>query len=740
MELTLKEIEAATGIKAATLRKRAGREGWQYSLEPGRGRGGRVKKYDAAGLPEDVRAFLSETGPYLPALAAPAVGTAAAPTARGGRGPSPLTPFQEASAPALAESWGRDGAKIGPAAIEDTAAMRRARIVREASSVPAGWKRREWIESVALRNETSYQTIYKWMKKHDAQGLAGLRHTKPSKGQATAWDEEALQYWVGLCLKREHRKMTKKALYYRALIVEAHRQGWRIGSESSAIAWARKLITPQLKAFQRGGPRALDNALPPVIRNYADLNPFDIIVGDQHRLDFWAMDEETGEAYRREGYFWQDLRTRLWYGAALSPGRHYDSQTAGLALHIGCRMWGAFKSTYNDNGKPEKAKFLMRVIRDIRALGLEAERVLDGEVILDDDPDLVRPAIKIGRRWAVVRNAKAKMIEGSFSKLKQVMIDMGVPGYVKKLGGSPEENDIDQAEADRLARAGKLLTGREMALAMYQALDFMNRQQHHRGVWQEWPSRPRPRKTTPLDCLQACYEAGWRPTMINQEDLDIVFLLRAYPTVRTGRITFDHELYEHDKLIGLEGQKVELRYDPHDTSELLVFHQGEFLCIAEPAEQSSMIDADLSARLIAQKRRRKREFILEYRRLTAGIQNLQAYSLVPVTEKAEYLTGRDRRKKAAERSETFRVRSDAEMAAGVAMIEDYRPQPARPTFRDAAERYQWCLMEMAEGRGLGPDDQSFMAEFEESLSPETQEYWRICRESLGLALAAEGGA
>ena len=746
----MKEIEAATGLKAATLRKRAGREGWQYSLEPGRGRGGRVKKYDAAGLPEDVRAFLSETGPYLPALAAPAVGTAAAPTARGGRGPSPLTPFQEAAAPALAESWGRDGAKIGPAAIEDTAAMRRARIVREASSVPAGWKRREWIESVALRNGTTHQTIYKWMKKHESQGLAGLRHTKPTKGQALSWDEEALQFWIGLCSARFDRKIFLKDLYWQALVVEAHRRGWRIGGEYSALAWARKKVSPQIKALQKGGRRGLDNMMPPVRRDYNDLRPFQIIVGDQHRFDFWVTDDETGELFRPEGYFWQDLRTRLWYGGAVE--KRYDGHLMGLGLRIGCRAFGPFETTYNDNGKPEQSKYIMRIVRDINRLGMKAARTdekMPAEMAgMEDDEDM--PLVRVGQRFAIPRNAKAKMIEGRFNALEGVLRSvMMMPGYVKKLGGNPDENDVDEKEIKRLAEAGLLLTFSEFRLGVYRALDFMNRMMHHRGLAREWNfPEPRPQKVTPMTTLLACMKhEGWRPQPVSPEVLDLIFLVRDTCKVRKGQLQILNDFWEAaderqmEGLIALEGRKVEVRYDPMAACELLVFGpDGEFVCLAEPAERSSMIDSEKATRLIKRKRQRNKAIQDEYKRLTAGIPDLRAYSQVPAMEKAAAAIGRDRRKKAAERSETFRVRSDAEMAAGVAMIEDYRPQPARPTFRDAAERYQWCLMEMAEGRGLGPDDQSFMAEFEESLSPETQEYWRICRESLGLALAAEGGA
>jgi hypothetical protein len=105
-------------------------------------------------------------------------------------------------------------------------------------------------------------------------------------------------------------------------------------------------------------------------------------VGDQHRFDFWVVDDDTGEVFRPEGYFWQDLRTRIIYGAAVDC--RYDAWLIGLALRVGIAIFGAFGSIYTDNGRPELSRYLAGILADMRALGLEWERTLDVPVdVLD---------------------------------------------------------------------------------------------------------------------------------------------------------------------------------------------------------------------------------------------------------------------------------------------------------------------------------------------------------------------
>jgi len=251
------------------------------------------------------------------------------------------------------------------------------RILREVEDIPRGWDKGTdaWVRFVAAKHKVNRGTIYRWKDKYNKRGLAGVEHRKSSRDNPKAWTPEGLDWWIALCLKPAHSKINLKALYEDVLIIEAHRRNWRIGCLESAVWWYNKRATPTMRALQKGGMRALDNIMPPILRDYSDLAPFEMLVGDQHRFDFWVVDDDTGKVFRPECFMWQDLRTRLIYGMAFD--HHYDAHLCGLALRIGMRVWGCFNAIYTDNGKPELSKYMMGIMAQIREHGMEWKQTED---------------------------------------------------------------------------------------------------------------------------------------------------------------------------------------------------------------------------------------------------------------------------------------------------------------------------------------------------------------------------
>jgi putative transposase len=611
-------------------------------------------------------------------------------------------------------------------------------ILRDAENVPRGWTRgkRKWVEAVALRHDTQWQSIYRWQKKYDQKGLAGLRHTKGNAGKPRVWTEEAVDWWVGVCLKRENRKMDRKDLYEH-LVVEARRRGWMIGTYESANWWYEQRATPGLRAYSRGGLRALDNMLPPVLRDYSDLAPFEILVGDQHRFDFWVVDDESGAVFRPEAYLWQDLRTRILYGGAID--RRYDAWLIGMALRIGINAWGAFGSIYTDNGKPELSRYVTGILADMRSLGLGWQQTVDvpGD-LLDVDEDEVNPlAFDRGTHHkAIVKNAKAKMIEGTNAVFEGILRShFRLPGSVKRLTDETNAQEIDHEEAMALARQGKLLLRSEFTLAFYRTMDFYNRERVHRGVLREWAWKPRPATATPLDCLRACYADGWRPQYLSAEAVDLVFMAKASRKINQGRITFENELWEHGALCGIEpGTSVELRYNPMTTDELHVFQGRRYLCTALPVERSSMKDQGLAERKIHEKRTRRRAYVEEFRLLTARVPDFREYSQVPAIERPAALIEDNRRQRAAEQIEANRVLSQEELDARVEKLEqglpaapkERRALPERPGyFLDDFARFEWVMGFVKAGGALSPEDEAFKGRYLAEQTPGQREYYEF---------------
>ena len=629
--------------------------------------------------------------------------------------------------------------------LKDSRVQYCARIVREASNVPDGWLARKWVEHVAQKHNLTPKTVYAFIAREKHGGLAAHRHTKKNKGKPKLWDEAALEFGIGLALKRQHRKMSEKAIY-KALKVEADQRGWAIAGYRSFTGYLAKRLNPLLLALRDGGTRALDNILPPILRSYADLAPFEIVCGDQHRFDFWVQDVETGAIFRPEGYFFVDLRTRLIYGLWL--GRRYNSHGIGLALRSGCRWWGGFKSIYTDNGKPEISKYVAGIVNEITLFGGCVGEEIDLPVDLsDEDPEEVACAVLIKQRRAIVKNAKAKLIESFFHHFEALMRDQfKVPGHAKRLSASGEEQEIDELEIKKLAQAGKLLKFSEFQCAVIEAANYYNLERPHRGVLKEWAWRPRPTEVTPAKCLVACYEEGWRPVKISSDDLDLAFLPEETRTVDRGRIRFRTpvaDLYEHSALAALHGRQVSIRFDPIEPGWILVFHNSEFICRALPVEYSSMKDMSLAKRKIQEKAQDRKQIVTEYKQLTSPIPDLTQHSTIPPLEvtaiiireklETEHISG-DKRiygQTAEEIEAQICANEAAESCPTNSAFVEVESSGNRPVFENEVDRYKFVLHQKKKGLATA-EDCKFKIEFEAALDGDLRTMWAIYKETNGI--------
>lgn len=746
--LTTKEIASLLKISRQAVNKRAQKEDWaqkeggKYSVLslPGpiqaawvssiyKGEDmveqGRVKMIIDALAPEAVEAFRNAMFPLIPTFEEAFK--------------KPRQPF---------EGWIEDPSL--QFSLDDLANPRVSKILtvlRDVDGMPWDWTKgkRKWIELIAVKHEVAFQTIYRWIKKYDKKGIGGICHRKSTRGLPRKWSSDALIYWTSLCLKPEHRHIDKRDLYD-ILKIEARERGrnWQIGGYESALWWFEKRSTPQYLALQKGGMRALDNVLPPILRDYSDLEPFEMLVGDQHRFDFWVVDDETGEVFRPEGYLWQDLRTRILYGAAID--HKYDSQLIGLALRIGIGIYGAFGSIYTDNGKPELSRYLTGIMSNIRSLNLGWERTVDSSMdVLDIDPEDINPNIIIPgtHKKAIVKNAKAKMIEGTFDKLERILRSrFRLPGSVKRLSDDIHHQDIDQNEAKKLAEQGRLPLFSEFSFTLYRACDHYNREKNHRGIVKEWAWKPKTKQAVPYDCLRTCYEKdGWRPRMLSDDASILLFLAKASRKVNMGRIQFQGDFYECDVLVELHRKRVDIRYSPMDLRQVYIFQAGEYLGMALPVEYSSMKDMTLAQKKIIEKRKRRAEIAKKFKEITSVAPDFREYSQVDVLEKTAALIKSDRKNLADENRELYRERTPEELAAEVAAIKKLnttprilsKPLPERPPyFLSERERYEWVVRYDLAGGTIEAEDKTWMEGYEEKMTTDQRRYWTIQRECGGL--------
>ncbi len=622
-----------------------------------------------------------------------------------------------------------------PKALQDSTALLRREAVEKALNVPVGYKVKEWQLLVANEYRINHSTLYRWMVKYQKGGHTNLLHGNARQTVVRAWDDAALKYMVGLFLKREHRKVSFSTIY-KYMCVEANRQGWKYGSYASAASYIKKFqeTNAPLIALRDKGERGLDNAILPIFRSYHDLKPFQIVVGDQHRFDFWVVDEDTGKIFRPEGYCWQDLCTRNVYGFAL--GKKYDAVMMGDALRVGIEIYGKPEQCFTDNGGPETSKYFHDAKFD-QSLSIlyrgDIGDYADDSTVNEFYGEVggVYGDLSITRRLAKVRNAKSKMIEGTFRFLEQMMIDAGTPGSVHRLGADKEQNDIDDKDIQDLYAAGKLLTFTEFCIKFIRVCDVYNSQKHHKGLSaqarrEKLGSAFNLNKITPREYLAHRYQQGWRPVRVGNDALDIIFMRRAIRKISKSTILFNHTLYTADELSGLaDGTPVEIRWRPEDTETLLVLKDGRYVCDARQIELGSMINDELTVAKNRAKAELKRKYKLTYKEFVKPVADLRAYSeaeinMTLIADERKKVTNQ----KAVEQAHRERLLTNSELEQEQrkiiqkqeetkAKIAEMKELPARPAiFKSELKRYHWCHEFIMAGGTLSDNDAEFVCRYQ----------------------------
>ncbi len=580
------------------------------------------------------------------------------------------------------------------------------------------------------------------------------RFTDTSRRQGRfiyAWDDAALSFLtnfylaakaqVGDCTVRNAYNVTRQ---------KAEQEGWRIGSEQSAYVHIRS-ISPAMVMLARGGQRALDNMFY-ISRDLSKLEPFELIVGDQHKFDFWCQTED-GSYIRAECYLWLDMGTRMVYG--ISFDHAYNTHTVLRALRVGIGRFGKFGSTYNDNGSSEKSDLADDVIARLQSYGV---RFLDeadlyqsenGRFIVEDAEGEVVDVAQSRAEWhakhrrifAQVKNAKTKPIERYFNTLEQILRDMCLPGYVQEVGMSAPEEEQAKARLDWQRKHGYILTYDEFIKKVLQAVDiYENRRHSTLGC-------------SPKEYLQQKVLAGWQPTYIDKSDESYLFMERTSVTVKGDRVTLfgkeyigpeltkDMVLQNRGTLTAYNRKKIELRFDP-DNIDLGVFaiEPGTSNAIAlHPAEKIDMMDRKKVAEQLAWKKRQMAAVKAAFDEKT------KAENVRVLSDPAAFREYRNAGELAAgavkqieyEPPETVppqvfkphsaeRDMSDEEWSRSVASIISSEPMAKARTssvFMTERERYEDLLRRFLNSERLTKEDVDFKYRFEQSMTPNDKDYF-----------------
>lgn len=344
----------------------------------------------------------------------------------------------------------------------------------------------------------------------------------------------------------------------------------------------RSIPVPVLKYFRLGEKAFKDECAPYIKRTYGDLYSNDIWVCDNHTFDIFVDDGGHKKPVRVYLTGFLDVRSRKMVGWYVTDAPCSDATLQ--ALRRGIERYGIPKRILSDNGR----EFLTH---DIGGRGFRKDGRKEDEhripTILDN--------LQIEFRTALVRNARAKIIERAFRDVKDCFSKL-FEGYT---GGTVAERPERLKEMAK--KASNFTPYSEFCSYVDTYIEGWFNFQEHSGVGMGHKTRNQVYAEQLVEVRKA-----------SREDLNLMMLrnsrmqsvgrdgvvLKLYGTEVTfwsSKLTYDHI-----------GEKVYFRYNPDDLSEVRVYDEKDrFLCTAQQRVALSYF-ADKAA--VAEQMKEQRQF------------------------------------------------------------------------------------------------------------------------------------
>lgn len=498
------------------------------------------------------------------------------------------------------------------------------------------------------------RTVYNWIKAYEEQGIHGLmRRKRADTGDqrlpiTRAWDK---------CF----RPHIKEAEYAQAAEeITAHMRGlwaggaagWRVVSEQSStrlleisrafnvpaferlplgrlgdnnrtlskfgLCWLPRRRVEKERSYSQIALKDRDNKLfedkyaPAIRRDYSDLKPRDIVVGDVHPVDVKMLRADGTEVYPK-AIAWFDPCTNEVHMtfALLEKGEGIRREHVAQSFGAMVEEWGLPSLLYLDNGSEYKWDEMINGFSMLTKLAGQAEGSTEATFKVAPQVD-ERVAKRLqADRPAVLRsiayNAKGKPgIEGAFSVLEQV--------FFSSMQGWTAGDRMNKKTHQK---------GKEPNPFPGSAEEFLDQAAQALEWYHKRPQHGRLNGRSPNEVLRQFIEDGWGSTALNSpEVMALAFATTETRVVDRGRVQFTPRntkqtiFYYHDDLLPLGGSKVELKIPAYDPQYVFVFYEGELVCLARPEEMYHPLDPR-GAQEVARRRKVLSRHISEKRKSAA---------------------------------------------------------------------------------------------------------------------------
>lgn len=327
-------------------------------------------------------------------------------------------------------------------------------------------------------------------------------------------------------------------------------------------------IPEAVEVLGRKGEKAFrDRCAPYIRRGYENMASNEYWIADNHTFDVITQGE-NGQRHRLYLTAFMDARSGIFTGFYVTTAP--SSQSTLIALRKGILKYGIPENIYVDNGR----EFLTF---DIGGLGHRKKKLKDGKERFEPPPVFERLGIKMTN--AIVRNAKAKIIERRFRDVKDQLSRL----FETFTGG----NVLEKPERlKHVLKNGEIPLDATFIDAVEELLDGYFNQQAYGGEVAADRGKSR---------IQVYNEQLHKKRVASAEDLNLMLMRSARPQKVTRRgVHLDiagHRLdyWNDDFVFNYLGKQVYFRYDPDDLSEVRIYDLEDRFVMTVPVDNTAVL-------------------------------------------------------------------------------------------------------------------------------------------------------
>lgn len=443
----------------------------------------------------------------------------------------------------------------------------------------------------------SIDTLYrKWkaVKENDLKGLVDQRG-KWRKGKSSI-DETVWQAFLYYYLD-EAQHPIQKCLEYTKMWAQELRPDLYADIPSYSAFYRKLASVPEgVKVLGREGHKAYNDRCVPYIRRiYDDMASNEWWIADNHTFDVMVKDKD-GKLHRPYLTAFLDARSGIFTGFYVTYNP--SSEATLIALRRGILEYGIPDNIYVDNGR----EFLTF---DIGGLGHRKKKPKDGMELFE--PPGVFKRLGINMTNAIVRNAKAKIIERRFRDVKDSLSRL----FNTYTGG----NVVEKPERLKtVLKKDAIYTDGEFNEYVEAVIKYYFNMMPYNGAVEADKGKAK------QDIFN---EYLYKKRTASEEDLNLM-LMRSGRPQKVGRRGVHLDIaggridYWNDEFVHLMfGKQVYFRYDPDNLSQIRIYDLEDRYLMSVPADNQAVLSYGASkeeVKTAMAKTRRLEKIAEEYKR------------------------------------------------------------------------------------------------------------------------------